>query len=147
MEIETKICSTCKTSKKVSEFYQNKNNKDGLRGYCKECTAVYSRKYFLSNPDSQRKSFKKWYEKNKEKVAKSSSQWKQKNKYKVNNMVKEFQRKTILNYEDCYMVKLLKSQGYTKEEIEANPSLIEKKREELKAKRLKRADKNKPKTP
>lgn len=41
----TKICCTCKKEKPVECFSKNKNAKDGLKEYCKECAAVKSAEY------------------------------------------------------------------------------------------------------
>ena len=53
-----KECIKCKTVKPFSDFYINKNNKDGLFGKCKECTktAVRERENGLKlNPEWQEK--------------------------------------------------------------------------------------------
>ena len=35
--METKVCSKCKSEKPLSEFYPQKNHKDGVMSMCKEC--------------------------------------------------------------------------------------------------------------
>jgi hypothetical protein len=32
-----KVCKKCKIEKKIEEFSNNKNEKDGKSSYCKEC--------------------------------------------------------------------------------------------------------------
>ncbi|MFW6377309.1 MAG: hypothetical protein ACOCZ5_01560 [bacterium] len=39
-----KWCSKCEKIKLKSCFYKNKNRKDGLSGYCKECVNIYQQK-------------------------------------------------------------------------------------------------------
>lgn len=40
-----KICSKCKEAKQLSEFSKDKNKKDGLGHYCKNCQKIYMAKY------------------------------------------------------------------------------------------------------
>ncbi len=43
--ILTKVCSKCKTTKNISEFYENKANKDGYVSKCKECDKLKAKLY------------------------------------------------------------------------------------------------------
>ena len=36
--IPTKVCNTCRTIKKLTEFYKNNTSKDGNRSQCTTCT-------------------------------------------------------------------------------------------------------------
>lgn len=36
-----KVCTKCNTEKSISDFYKNKNSKDGLSAWCKECQLAY----------------------------------------------------------------------------------------------------------
>src|SRR4051812_35381364 len=45
MALSTKICSRCKSSKLMSEFYKDKNKRDGVQTTCKECSRDYHAKY------------------------------------------------------------------------------------------------------
>lgn len=40
-EIKTKVCKMCGRELPVSEFNKHPKTKDGLQGYCKECSAKY----------------------------------------------------------------------------------------------------------
>lgn len=51
--METKVCTRCKEEKSVSEFYKNKNSKDGVSWYCKTCIRQPS-----INPRTYKKEFK-----------------------------------------------------------------------------------------
>ena len=52
-----KLCSSCKVEKDFSEFYNDKRNKDGKQGFCKQCNRTkyadyrreYSREYMAKN--------------------------------------------------------------------------------------------------
>ena len=46
----TKICSKCKTEKQMNSFSKNKDSKDGLRSYCKDCDNAYQAQYRKDNP-------------------------------------------------------------------------------------------------
>lgn len=63
-----KICSRCKTSKKINRFYKNNYNKDGLQNYCKDCHRIWSRlnerNIRKTNPEKLRERAKKFYDKN-----------------------------------------------------------------------------------
>jgi len=50
-----KVCSKCKKEKLTSEFGKRKDSKDGLRGWCKECTNSWT-KSWKSNPKNRKKS-------------------------------------------------------------------------------------------
>jgi hypothetical protein len=62
-----KICKRCLDVKLIFEFGKNKNKKDGLSIYCKECENKRHRLYNKNNPDKRKITAKKWLEKNKEK--------------------------------------------------------------------------------
>ncbi len=40
-----KRCSKCKLEKDTNQFHKNKNKKDGLHNYCKECNRIRKKKY------------------------------------------------------------------------------------------------------
>ena len=46
-----KICSTCKVSKDVSEFYKNSRCRDGYANGCKQCTDACSTRWRQANGD------------------------------------------------------------------------------------------------
>jgi len=44
--METKVCYTCKNSKTLSEFGNNRSNSDGKQGYCKECGRTKDKRHY-----------------------------------------------------------------------------------------------------
>ena len=42
-KIKNKICSQCGKVKAISQFYMNKNSKDGYDQYCKTCRMRYNK--------------------------------------------------------------------------------------------------------
>lgn len=46
---QLKYCRKCKSFKPLKDFSKNKNNKDGLKEYCKSCVSIASKKYREKN--------------------------------------------------------------------------------------------------
>ena len=65
--METKICRKCKEKKDICLFGKTKQNKDGLKSYCKDCRKLESKLYRENNKEKRSETLKKFYEKNKEK--------------------------------------------------------------------------------
>lgn len=74
----TKVCSTCKVEKPISDFYKNKRNKDGYHSQCKSCMKEYFgtdkykivhraaiQKYKKSEKGKKNKSSRKYWDKQK----------------------------------------------------------------------------------
>ena len=49
--MESKICTKCNTNKLFSEFNKDKNTKNGLTYYCKECLNNIKKEYYLKNKE------------------------------------------------------------------------------------------------
>jgi len=45
-QIIKKRCNTCKQTKPISEFYEDRRVKDGHFGKCKQCLAIYTKIYY-----------------------------------------------------------------------------------------------------
>ena len=50
-----KLCKKCNTSKDISEFYKNKNKKDGYHYMCKSCSKIELQIYRSKNKDKAKK--------------------------------------------------------------------------------------------
>lgn len=57
-----KICSGCKISKPINDFYKEKQGAQGVKGKCKECIKKIKEKYRNENKDKIRQATKKYYE-------------------------------------------------------------------------------------
>ena len=44
-----KVCITCRVLKEESQFNNDKNQKDKLSKYCRECTALHAKKHYYKN--------------------------------------------------------------------------------------------------
>lgn len=69
-DIPEKICSKCEGSFPATTEYFNKQltNRDGLRGWCKGCQAIYAHAHYLAHPDDYKASAKASKEANPERV-------------------------------------------------------------------------------
>lgn len=93
-----KICKKCGIGKSTDCFYKDKNRKDGLQPYCKECNKLYHKKYQAKNKEKLKeyneKYHKSYYSKNKEKIKRYQEEWEKSNpnyhqEYKKRDYVKE----------------------------------------------------------
>lgn len=66
--MKDKICTNCKISKPISEFYKQKIGKDGLRSECKLCHKSKNKEYHSLNKDKYRENSRKWSSNNKDAV-------------------------------------------------------------------------------
>lgn len=63
-----KICPKCKTNKHLSDFHNNKRNKDGKQSYCKDCINKEMKKLRDADPQTNRDRARAWAKSNPEKV-------------------------------------------------------------------------------
>lgn len=85
--MKTKTCTKCKETKQVSEFHKDKNRKDGLRPYCKECVRRYHHRHYEANKEKIAEKTRKYQEANKEKIAESKHRYYEANKEKINERI------------------------------------------------------------
>ena len=94
----TKICTKCNCEKELTEFGKNKDSKDGLQYYCKQCRNSIA-KIKRQNPDSNHKEIlRKSYAKLKEKRLKEKAEYRESNRELLAKNQKEYYR---ANKEDC----------------------------------------------
>lgn len=75
-------CSICKEEKDTTSFYKRTSRKRGYEYYCKLCSNLHKKKYYLDNPEKKRKQLltaKKHRENNKDKY----KNFKLKEKYNI----------------------------------------------------------------
>ena len=74
-----KSCKRCCETKNVEQFGKNKNNKDGVSIYCKDCERERSKKFNKENKEKRKQISKKWRDNNKEKQKESIKKYLEKN--------------------------------------------------------------------
>lgn len=85
-----KQCSKCRVTKTTDDFGTDRNRKNGLHIYCRQCvrknSAIFrvnnpikaresSAKYRRENPEKRKQSVRKYCDENKERIAQSSAQY------------------------------------------------------------------------
>lgn len=113
MQQPTKICTKCKEVNPVCGFFKGE-------AQCKVCCNDRQREYRRRNPEKMRAQYRKNYYKNHEKEKHES---------------KVYSKKQSMFFTDSYVIEKLKKQGFKKEFIKENPSLLQIKRIQLKFKR------------
>jgi hypothetical protein len=81
-----KYCSFCKQTKAITEFYKNKNRKDGYYIHCKQCKQIADKKTYQKHKEQRCSKVKEYKNRNKEKALKavrvSAAKWRKENKDK-----------------------------------------------------------------
>ena len=89
-KMEKKVCTKCKIEKSLTEYYKDKNRKDGVRPDCKECNCASRKKWREENPEKVKAIWKKYREENPEKVKASRKKYYQENPEKVKASRKKY---------------------------------------------------------
>jgi 5-methylcytosine-specific restriction endonuclease McrA len=90
VEIKEKVCSKCKLPKDRSMFYKDKNNWDGLRSQCKECSKSYKKEHKELYKEKISEYRKSYYELNKFRVATQQKEYRLVNREKIASYQKEY---------------------------------------------------------
>ena len=77
-----KVCSSCKTSKPLSEFYKWKLGKDGYRASCKFCVNKQNNSSIRKNPEAKLRASRKYKKVNIDKVREQTSLYRSSNPIK-----------------------------------------------------------------
>jgi len=96
--METKICTKCKVPKLLKEFFKNRNKKDGLHCWCKECVGKYQKEYQKEYYEKRKKQKKKYREKNRERTKEWYKRTK-KDRIKYRIKYNKLHREKLNNYE------------------------------------------------
>ncbi len=81
--MQTKICTTCKASFELSNFHKDKNRKDGLSCWCKDCSKASQKRSNLKRIEQNREKARARYVRNAESLKAKALQWKKDNPDKV----------------------------------------------------------------
>jgi len=60
--MRNKKCARCKQAKPLTDFYRDKQNKDGYKGVCKKCQAAYDKAHHAQNAEKYRARSYEWKE-------------------------------------------------------------------------------------
>lgn len=100
-----KTCTKCGDPKELTDFSKNKNKKDGLDIWCKDCKKTYHKNYYLKNKDKLNKNAieyvknnpekrkviaKKWYDNHTEQATAIKKNWVKNNPEKVKTYALEY---------------------------------------------------------
>ncbi len=75
----TKLCSTCKVEKELSEFHRNRRKSDGLSDTCKACAIARATRHYSANKEARLAYIASWRERNKGKVNVYTARYRTKN--------------------------------------------------------------------
>jgi hypothetical protein len=78
-----KLCKKCLTDKSLSEFYKNKQTKDGVRTVCKDCDNQRKLVYAKKNVESIALAKAEYKNKNREKTLSYLASWRKEYKHKM----------------------------------------------------------------
>lgn len=102
--MEIKVCTLCKKSKKLDEYYLDNRMLCGRTSGCKECLShknkIYQRKKHNFKPKTKNKKYtKSYYERNRNKILIKQKKYNSdpKNKKRRKNYIKKYQQKQRLN--------------------------------------------------
>lgn len=98
--MDLKRCSKCGEIKSVIEFHERKNNKDGKRYWCKECTAIQRKKYYQENKETLLRYNKKYNQDNKEKIKDYNKNYKQKHKKEIAIQLKKYRKNHLKQHNE-----------------------------------------------
>lgn len=95
-----KTCSKCKEDKPYSEYYKNKNCKDGYRGVCKSCCYEVQKEYRKNNQDKVRAYDTEYRLKNKERLSEYYKTWYDQNIEHLSEYWKDYRSKNVKRIQD-----------------------------------------------
>lgn len=88
-----KKCCRCHSEKEESEFPKQKNRKDGLSSYCKQCNKLRVREWENKNYEKSDKRRKLWRKLNSKKVVSDVNEWRKENPEKHKAIAKKYYEK------------------------------------------------------
>lgn len=99
-----KTCIYCHKELPREEFYRNKQTKDGLMKYCKNCDRLYRRKMRKAHPETYKARDKRYYARHREEKLQYLKQWRKSNKHKLDAhaLVRQAIRRGVLTKQPCF---------------------------------------------
>ena len=90
--METKVCSRCELEKPVTEYYSDKNKKDGLCTMCKPCKKLGNKNSYLRHRNTRLNDVKAYRKANKKKIAEREKQYRKANNKKIAEREKQYRK-------------------------------------------------------
>ncbi len=87
-----KICTKCNENKSKNEYHKAKQNKDGLKGQCKECVLIREQKYKVNNRDILNEKQKEYYKEHIDNKKLYDKQYRKDNVDKIVSYRKEYRK-------------------------------------------------------
>lgn len=100
-----KYCKKCGNTKSLDRFAKNKNTKDGLQFYCKDCCKATTKKYREADKDKYYGAAKKWAKENPKRVREAKRKRYLEHREEILQQKKEYykdNREAILEYKKTY---------------------------------------------
>lgn len=90
-----KICSKCRKEKLLTQFYEDKDSRDGYYTFCIECSKKYQRKYYIKNKERIKEKVKNYKNNNKDKFKLIDKEYREKNKDQAKLYAKKYYKENI----------------------------------------------------
>lgn len=105
-----KTCSKCNTKKELTEFYDEKNKRDGKTKECAECIKDRIKKYRQKNKELIKQQRKKHWEKNRENCLARQKAYYEANKTRINKKKRQYEKEQLKLNPELRLVKNMR--GY-----------------------------------
>ena len=139
-----KTCKRCLMEKNITEFGNNKNEKDGKSIYCSNCELIRGREYREKNKDKVNQSAKKWREDNPEKYKETINRYIEKNPHmsskersKRYRLDDDYRKKNSEKRKEYYQNNIEKEREKRKLYYYSNRDIERKKNDDWREKKLK----------
>jgi 5-methylcytosine-specific restriction endonuclease McrA len=135
-----KVCSKCKESKSLDQFYRSRTGKYSVTSYCKECFKKVSREYNNKNKDRDKdkrsKYMKEYQNNNRDKISKHNKKYRKTEKGKlmrrINSQNRHYRKKYNTNSGDKltkenikYLTEVYKQCAYCNTELTSENTQID----------------------
>lgn len=130
-----KRCTKCGEVKDVGEFSKGTRTRDGLKGYCKQCHAIYYAWWYSNNRTARKAYSREYSKKNKTRIREREKSCLDKYRTRKRKSNNHFAKEGRKELSDRYMKRLL-VQRTRLSYSDIPPELVELKREQMKLGRL-----------
>lgn len=131
-------CTKCGESKDISCFHIDNNHKKGVKSRCKIC----AHNDYCENKEILKQRNRKWRLDNYEKVALIHQEYRKKNKDYCRTLSRNAKLRKTESLTDYYIKQQMRKKGYTSDQLQLNPELINIQRIIIQIKRQCKTSKN-----